>query len=1061
MIRTSGHVIRHTARLLHFIMVVAIGLLVAASLLLASVAFRLSQGPINASWLSALHGDAFVINGTVGLSFDRIALAWEGFHGGVGVPIDFRLSNIIVTDTEGNRLLGARRALLSLSLGALLRGHLVPRRLELDDGLVTVTRRRGGSFDLGMTMEDASSTASERADQAATLRSIVADVAHPAEIDNPLGAPGLLSRARLRNFGLIVHDEQLGLTWQAAGSELELERRPSGAVVGSAHIPLALGDQHAEITLGINLPHGARGEIEATVSPVQPAMIAKLASGLPFLTRIKVPLSLHATMELDADLMPSSGHADVKVGTGRLDLGAGHVLVRDGVLALSATPDRLVIDDARLSLPLAKAETAVEVSLRGSVQRRAERLTAAVAVTLDHLDVAELAEVWPLGTGGGARPWIVQNVTAGTVPHASGQFVAESAIDLHDIVLTKASADLDADNVSVTWLDLVPPIERGQFHLHLVDPDKLSITASSAHQRISKGGADLLIPDAQMEITGLSVHDQDARIRLRAEGPVASALTLLREPRLHLLNKQTIELKAASGLTAATISLQFPLDNNLPAEAIVFQSSVHLADVRVDKIVAGRDLRDGDFDLTADKDGLGITGQGLLASIPITLNGTMDFNMGPPSQVLQRITVNGQPAVDQLTAAGIDLKDIVSSGEIPLTAVLTERRGGDGSVALNADLGRAALAFKPLAWSRPAGIPAVASAMLLMSHDRLTAIQHIAVEGKDVSLSASAEASEGVVRTVSIDHARFGNTDMRGSVTLPPGGPIAVAVSGRQIDLSSRLGAEHTPPEDATKAPSAKMSDWSLSARFEHALLANGERADAISLRSKINNGVLSQLDLTGSLAPGAAFSAQINAATGARRLAVDTADAGAFLRAAGLTRMIRYGRLTISGVYDDKLTTHPLGGTAQIDNARIVGVPALGKVLQGMTLYGMANLLSGPGIGASRIVAPFRYEQNRLQIVDGRLFSASLGLTAKGMIDFSTQRVSISGTIVPAYVFNSVLGYIPFVGKLFSPEVGGGLFAARFRVDGPFGDTTTSVNPLSVLTPGFLRNLFDVGSHS
>ncbi|MBV8398709.1 MAG: hypothetical protein JOZ17_08205, partial [Acetobacteraceae bacterium] len=66
-----------------------------------------------------------------------------------------------------------------------------------------------------------------------------------------------------------------------------------------------------------------------------------------------------------------------------------------------------------------------------------------------------------------------------------------------------------------------------------------------------------------------------------------------------------------------------------------------------------------------------------------------------------------------------------------------------------------------------------------------------------------------------------------------------------------------------------------------------------------------------------------------------------------------------------------------------------------------------------------------------------------------------LEGTIVPAYFFNSLLGRVPLVGKLFSPEQGGGVFAARYTVRGPLADPQVSVNPLSALTPGFLRGLF------
>ena len=68
-----------------------------------------------------------------------------------------------------------------------------------------------------------------------------------------------------------------------------------------------------------------------------------------------------------------------------------------------------------------------------------------------------------------------------------------------------------------------------------------------------------------------------------------------------------------------------------------------------------------------------------------------------------------------------------------------------------------------------------------------------------------------------------------------------------------------------------------------------------------------------------------------------------------------------------------------------------------------------------------------------------------------------MTGTIVPAYFFNAMLGQLPLVGRLFSPEKGGGVFAARFGLDGSIEDPTITINPVSVLTPGFLREIFSV----
>jgi hypothetical protein len=97
----------------------------------------------------------------------------------------------------------------------------------------------------------------------------------------------------------------------------------------------------------------------------------------------------------------------------------------------------------------------------------------------------------------------------------------------------------------------------------------------------------------------------------------------------------------------------------------------------------------------------------------------------------------------------------------------------------------------------------------------------------------------------------------------------------------------------------------------------------------------------------------------------------------------------------------------------------------------------------------------------DARAFSVSLGVTAKGRIDRLRDTIDMEGTIVPAYVFNSLLGRIPVLGRIFSPEQGGGLFAATYRMRGPIADPAVTVNPLAALTPGFLRGIFGIGQEA
>ena len=218
---------------------------------------------------------------------------------------------------------------------------------------------------------------------------------------------------------------------------------------------------------------------------------------------------------------------------------------------------------------------------------------------------------------------------------------------------------------------------------------------------------------------------------------------------------------------------------------------------------------------------------------------------------------------------------------------------------------------------------------------------------------------------------------------------------------------------------------------------------------------VLRRLHLTGDTRPKGPFDLRIVPTADGRKLTASAAQAGDLLRALGLASGVEGGRLTVTGQFDDSKPDHPLSGTAELSDFRVREAVGLGKLLQAMTLYGLVDALRGPGLSFNRAIIPFRLTAHSLDLSSARAFSSSLGLTAQGSIDLDAERIDMQGTIVPAYFFNSLLGRVPVVGKLLSPEKGGGVFAASYSLRGRLDDPTVSVNPLSALTPGFLRDLF------
>jgi hypothetical protein len=721
--------------------------------------------------------------------------------------------------------------------------------------------------------------------------------------------------------------------------------------------------------------------------------------------------------------------------------------------------DAIAVQVLRVSLRGRDGGPVTHVEVRGSGQRRPDRISADLSADLDQVDFADLGRLWPEGIGGGARGWLVANIPVGVARNGHVDFGVAASPNLSSVQLTRASGALDGEGLQVNWLRPVPPIDNGRAQLRILDPDTLEIIVTGGRQRLSgqkEGSAGgLQIRGGRVRITGIMQPHQVGAIEADIAGPLPDALALLRVPRLGLLDRHPIELKAPAGQAAVKLNLTVPFERDVRMDDIAVQVQAHLDGVHLGAVAAGRDLDQGVFDLSANPDGMKLNGRALLASIPAKLDAAMDFRAGPPAQVVQNVTVSGQPDARQLAAAGLDATSVLS-GPAQMQAVLSERRNGQGELSVTADLTGAELAVSQLEWRKPRDATAKASARVLLDHDRLTGIDAVQLDGDALVLRGRALVSGGRLSGFQVDRLVLGRTVAQGSLGLPAEGPLTVSLSGATLDLGPRLGRRtppHPPARNGTEPPPGPP--WTVDAKFDRVLLANDRAASGVVVHAEDDGRVIQQLRIEGRTGARAPFMAQIARDRGGRRLTGSSDDAGELLRGLDYVRSMQGGKLSVQAQYDDAQPDRPLTGTANIEEFRIRDAPALGKLLQAMTLYGLVQVMQGPGLGFTRLIAPFRLTDDALELTDARAFSPSLGLTVKGRLDLAAQRIDMQGTIVPAYFFNSLLGNIPLVGKLFSPERGGGVFAASYAVRGRLDDPDVSVNPLAALTPGFLRGLF------
>jgi len=87
------------------------------------------------------------------------------------------------------------------------------------------------------------------------------------------------------------------------------------------------------------------------------------------------------------------------------------------------------------------------------------------------------------------------------------------------------------------------------------------------------------------------------------------------------------------------------------------------------------------------------------------------------------------------------------------------------------------------------------------------------------------------------------------------------------------------------------------------------------------------------------------------------------------------------------------------------------------------------------------------LSIRDGTAEGPSLGITLEGLYDTSAGQVDLQGVVSPVYFINAL-------GQVVARK-GEGLFGFTYTLTGDAKSPAVGVNPLSILTPGALRDIF------
>jgi len=337
--------------------------------------------------------------------------------------------------------------------------------------------------------------------------------------------------------------------------------------------------------------------------------------------------------------------------------------------------------------------------------------------------------------------------------------------------------------------------------------------------------------------------------------------------------------------------------------------------------------------------------------------------------------------------------------------------------------------------------------------------------GLDMLGSARVRPSDGAIVEARIDHALIDDrTAGAATLKLRSDGVLMIAAEG---DLFSVIPfITPVPPEDAKTLtalpPAFPRRDRPLPINVQLRAKNLAFNADAIladAQLSMVTDGVaLTHLNIKGFDPGGKDVTVSIRPQTSPKdqNLEFDAKDAGFAWKAITGQPNVRGGTATAKG------TWYPgAPGRAELklhmEHFKLVNMPVMARLLSSVgSLQGLADMMNGEGIGFTDLEAPLELTDGRIKLGDCKMNGPSLGLTAKGHIDLSTGALAIDGVVVPSYGLNSMLSGVPVLGRLLTSRKGEGVVGITYSVKGPAEAARVGVNPLSALTPGILRRIFE-----
>lgn len=1021
-----------------------------------------------------------------------------------GVEPVLRLQDVRLLQPDGGALLNLPETSIGLDGFALLGRELRPRSLHVSGAAVSVRRDRDGRFDFRI----GSLSGGPRIDSLADLFDAV---------DAAFATPMLASLQQVEADGLSLRleDARAGRVWQIGDGRLRLDNRADEVAAefalsldnrppesGGTDAAMAAAPGQAVLVIVSDKATSA-ARITATVDAVPARDLAAQAAPLAPLGVLDAPISgrlaasvgpegitaLDGRLDLGAGaLSPPGGarpipfdHAALELGIdparGRVNLtsvsvesrslrikasGQAYMLGPDGAFLTGPVGQRLpdaflaqfriseasIDPEGLFAHPVAFSEGALDFRLqldpfaidigqmalmdgphglrgRGRVLADNKGWGLSLDLNMDEIRHDRLLALWPLQVVPRTRKWLADNVQAGTLSNVHAA-LRKPPGDPASLTLGYDFTDAD-----VRFIRTLPPIRQGTGYATL-EGSRYTMVLSQGQVQAPQGG---LIDMAGSVFTVLDIRQKPApaEVQLQTRSSLTAALSLLDEPPFRFLTRANRPVDLGAGEARLKARLTFPLKPQVMPADVQYQVSGAVTGFASDKLVKNRRVSVPDLRVAADPQGLRLSGPGQLGEVPFDVVFFQPFGPGAgPATVEGTVPLSRETA----QAFGVGLPEGMVTGEGRATLRVTLPKGAPGRLNLTSDLNRIGMAIPGTGWSKP---PATLGRLELeASLTEPPAIPRLSLTAPGLS----AEGSISVAPGGGLNEARFDRVALldwfRGQVTLTgrgKGRPVGISVPDGEIDLRFL--------PDKRDSGAGAGSEVPMSVNLSRLVVSEGITLTGFAGSFSTLGGLNGTFDAA--LNEGPAVRGTVVPSRHGTAVRIQSQDAGGVLAAAGVFASARGGRLDLTltpredrGVYD---------GTVVMQSISVVDAPVLAELLNAVSVVGLLDQLQGDGLTFSNVVGEITVTPGAVEVRRGAATGASLGVTMEGVYATVDKALAFQGVISPVYLVNGIGAAITRRGE--------GVFGFNYELRGVADRPEVSVNPLSILTPGRLRELF------